>query len=122
MSNDRTDRQQNEDSLKVALDCAENIFASFREPLLVLNRDLRVKTANRWTRFSIAGPLHRRSVFGVAATTTDLDLSWRTTMADEPEIRHVDQKTSKQAQFVTNPSPTNRPRRYVRSTRFCPPI
>ena len=47
MSNDRTDRQQSEDSLKFALDCAENIFASFREPLLVLNRDLRVKTANR---------------------------------------------------------------------------
>src|ERR1700722_17749372 len=47
MWNDRTDRQQSQDSLKIALDCAENIFASFREPLLILNSDLRVKTANR---------------------------------------------------------------------------
>ena len=40
-------RQQNEDSLKVALDYAENIIATLREPFVVLNRDLRVKTANR---------------------------------------------------------------------------
>jgi len=47
MSNDLTDRQQSEDALKVALGYAENIIATLREPFVVLNRDLRVKTANR---------------------------------------------------------------------------
>jgi PAS domain S-box-containing protein len=47
MSNDLTERQRNEDALKVALDYAENIIATLREPFVVLNRDLRVKTANR---------------------------------------------------------------------------
>jgi len=47
MSRDRTDRQQSEDSLTVALDYAENIIASLRDPIVVLDRDLRVKTANR---------------------------------------------------------------------------
>src|SRR5271154_6492369 len=46
MSNDLTDRQHSEDALKVALDYAENIIATLREPFVVLNRDLRVKTAN----------------------------------------------------------------------------
>jgi PAS domain S-box-containing protein len=47
MSKDRTDRHQNEDSLKVALVYAETIIASLRDPLVVLNSDLRVKSANR---------------------------------------------------------------------------
>jgi len=47
MSNDLTDRQPSEDVLKVALDYAENIIAALREPFLVLNNDLRVRTANR---------------------------------------------------------------------------
>jgi PAS domain S-box-containing protein len=47
MSNDLTDSPQSEDALKVALDYAENIIATLREPFVVLNRDLRVKTANR---------------------------------------------------------------------------
>ncbi len=47
MTKDRSDCQQIEDSLKVALDYAENIIATLREPFVVLNRDLRVKTANR---------------------------------------------------------------------------
>jgi hypothetical protein len=33
--------------------------------------------------------LHGRSAFGVAVTTTDVDLSWGATMADESELRHV---------------------------------
>ena len=47
MSNDLTDHQQSEDALKVALDFAESIIATLREPFVVLNRDLRVKMANR---------------------------------------------------------------------------
>ena len=47
MSNDLTDLQQSEDALKVALDYAENIIQTLREPFLVLNGDLRVRTANR---------------------------------------------------------------------------
>jgi PAS domain-containing protein len=47
MSNDLTDRQQSDDALKVALDYAENIIETLREPFLVLNSDLRVRTANR---------------------------------------------------------------------------
>ena len=47
MSNDLTDLQQSEDALKVALDYAENIIETLREPFLVLNGDLRVRTANR---------------------------------------------------------------------------
>ena len=47
MPNDLTDRQQSEDALKVALGYAENIIATLREPFVVLNRDLRVNTANR---------------------------------------------------------------------------
>jgi PAS domain-containing protein len=47
MSNDLTDHLQSEDGLKIALDYAESIIATLREPFVVLNRDLRVKTANR---------------------------------------------------------------------------
>jgi PAS domain S-box-containing protein len=47
MSNDLTDRQPSEDALKLALDYAENIIETLREPFLVLNGDLRVRTANR---------------------------------------------------------------------------
>ncbi len=47
MSNDLTDRQPSEDALKIALDYAENIIETLREPFLVLNGDLRVRTANR---------------------------------------------------------------------------
>jgi PAS domain S-box-containing protein len=47
MSNELTNSPQSEDALKVALDYAENIIATLREPFVVLNRDLRVKTANR---------------------------------------------------------------------------
>jgi PAS domain S-box-containing protein len=47
MSNDLTDRQQSDDALKVALDYAENIIETLREPFLVLNSVLRVRTANR---------------------------------------------------------------------------
>jgi PAS domain S-box-containing protein len=47
MSDDLTDRQQSEDALKAALDYAENIIGTLREPFVVLSRDLRVKTANR---------------------------------------------------------------------------
>jgi PAS domain S-box-containing protein len=47
MSNDLTDRQPSDDALKVALGYAENIIATLREPFVVLNRDLWVKTANR---------------------------------------------------------------------------
>ena len=47
MSNDLTDRQPSEDALKIALDYAENIIDTLREPFLVLNGDLRVRTANR---------------------------------------------------------------------------
>jgi two-component system CheB/CheR fusion protein len=47
MFNGLTDRHQSEDALKVALDFAENIIATLREPFVVLNRDLRVKMANR---------------------------------------------------------------------------
>jgi PAS domain-containing protein len=48
MSNDLTDDgQESEDALKVALDFAESIIATLREPFVVLNRDLRVKMANR---------------------------------------------------------------------------
>jgi PAS domain S-box-containing protein len=43
MSKDLTDSQQSED----ALDFAESIIATLREPFVVLNRDLRVKMANR---------------------------------------------------------------------------
>ena len=50
MSSDLTDRQQIEDTLKDALEYAENIIATLREPFLVLNRDLRVDTANPRTR------------------------------------------------------------------------
>src|SRR5271163_5210998 len=46
MSQDPTDSQESEDALMVALDFAESIIATLREPFLVLNRDLRVKTAN----------------------------------------------------------------------------
>ncbi len=47
MSDDLTDRQPNEDALKTALDYAENIIQTLREPFLVLNSDLRVRAANR---------------------------------------------------------------------------
>jgi PAS domain S-box-containing protein len=47
MSNGLTDRQHSEDALKLALDYAENIIDTLREPFLVLNGDLRVRTANR---------------------------------------------------------------------------
>ncbi|HUE13446.1 MAG TPA: PAS domain-containing sensor histidine kinase, partial [Planctomycetaceae bacterium] len=47
MSNDLTNPQPSEDALKVALDFAENIIATLREPFVVLNRDLRVMMANR---------------------------------------------------------------------------
>ena len=47
MSNGLTDRQPSEDALKLALDYAENIIDTLREPFLVLNGDLRVRTANR---------------------------------------------------------------------------
>jgi PAS domain S-box-containing protein len=47
MSNDLTDGQESEDALKVALDFAESIIATLREPFVVLNRELRVKMANR---------------------------------------------------------------------------
>ena len=47
MSHDLTDGQESEDALKVALDFAESIIATLREPFVVLNRDLRVKMANR---------------------------------------------------------------------------
>ncbi len=47
MSDDLTDRQQSEDALKFALDFAESIIATLREPFVVLNRDLRVQMANR---------------------------------------------------------------------------
>ena len=47
MSQDLTDGQESEDALKVALDFAESIIATLREPFVVLNRDLRVKMANR---------------------------------------------------------------------------
>jgi PAS domain S-box-containing protein len=47
MSIDLTDCRQTEDNQKLALDYAENIIATLREPFLVLSRDLRVKTANR---------------------------------------------------------------------------
>ena len=43
MSNDLSDHEQSE----VALDFAESIIATLREPFVVLNRDLRVKMANR---------------------------------------------------------------------------
>jgi PAS domain S-box-containing protein len=46
MSQDLTDGQESEDALKVALDFAESIIATLREPFVVLNRDLRVKMAN----------------------------------------------------------------------------
>lgn len=45
MSNDLIERQQSNDSL--ALKYAEDIIATLREPFVVLNRDLRVKTVNR---------------------------------------------------------------------------
>src|SRR5580704_15721532 len=47
MSHDLTDGQESEDALKVALDFSESIIATLREPFVVLNRDLRVKMANR---------------------------------------------------------------------------
>ena len=47
MLKDHTDSQQGEDVLTAALDYAENIIATLREPFLVLNGDLRVRTANR---------------------------------------------------------------------------
>jgi PAS domain S-box-containing protein len=47
MSNGLTDRQPSEDALKIALEYAENIIETLREPFLVLNGDLRVRTANR---------------------------------------------------------------------------
>jgi PAS domain S-box-containing protein len=47
MSNGLTDRQPSEDALKVALAYAENIIDTLREPFLVLNGDLCVRTANR---------------------------------------------------------------------------
>jgi PAS domain S-box-containing protein len=47
MSKDFTDRQPSEDALRHALNYAENIIFTLREPFVVLNRDLRVKTANR---------------------------------------------------------------------------
>src|SRR6202046_4328479 len=46
MSHDLTDGQESEEALKVALDFAESIIATLREPFVVLNRDLRVKMAN----------------------------------------------------------------------------
>jgi PAS domain-containing protein len=45
--NDRAGHQQCEDALKAALRYAESIIATLREPFVVLNHDLRVKTANR---------------------------------------------------------------------------
>jgi hypothetical protein len=42
-----TDHLQSEDGLKIALDYAESIIATLREPLVVLTRDLRLKTVNR---------------------------------------------------------------------------
>jgi hypothetical protein len=47
MSHDRTDHLPSEDALKIALDYAESIIATLREPLVVLTRDLRLKTVNR---------------------------------------------------------------------------
>jgi PAS domain S-box-containing protein len=47
MSTDRAERQQSQHGLQVALDSAENFIAILREPVVVLDRDLRVKTANR---------------------------------------------------------------------------
>jgi PAS domain S-box-containing protein len=47
MSNGLTDRQPSDDALKIALGYAENIIETLREPFLVLNGDLRVRTANR---------------------------------------------------------------------------
>src|ERR1700722_23772 len=47
MSNDLSDSRQSEDALSVALDYAEDIIDTLREPFLVLNGDLRVRTANR---------------------------------------------------------------------------
>jgi PAS domain S-box-containing protein len=47
MSNGLIARQHSEDALKLALDYAENIIDTLREPFLVLNGDLRVRTANR---------------------------------------------------------------------------
>ncbi len=47
MSNGLADRQPSEDTLKIALAYAENIIETLREPFLVLNGDLRVRTANR---------------------------------------------------------------------------
>jgi PAS domain S-box-containing protein len=47
MSNGLTDRQPSDDALKIALEYAENIIETLREPFLVLNGDLRVRTANR---------------------------------------------------------------------------
>src|SRR5262249_33559070 len=44
---DRTDLKRAEDARNDALAYAENIVATVREPLLVLDGDLRVKTANR---------------------------------------------------------------------------
>ena len=47
MSNNLTDPLQSEDALTTALNYAENIIDTLREPFLVLNGDLRVRTANR---------------------------------------------------------------------------
>jgi len=46
MSNDVADPPQSEDALNVSLDFAGNIIAALREPFVVLNRELRMKTAN----------------------------------------------------------------------------
>ena len=47
MSNNVADCPQSEDALNGSLDFAENIIATLREPFVVLNRDQRIKTANR---------------------------------------------------------------------------
>lgn len=44
---DISERRQQERAVQDALKYAENIIATLREPLLVLDRDLRIKTANR---------------------------------------------------------------------------
>lgn len=47
MSNDLTSRQPGDHALNGSTDLADSIMATLREPLLVLDRGLRVKTANR---------------------------------------------------------------------------
>jgi PAS domain S-box-containing protein len=47
MPNDLTSRQPGDDGLNGSADLAHSIMATVREPLLVLDRGLRVKTANR---------------------------------------------------------------------------